>query len=164
MVYPRTMKQHLFVLVGLVTMVLVEGCADTRTSGPGCAVDGDWGCICRSEAREDDVPFEGTCAESGFGGERAICCQGEDYCRCELVQCGISAISGLCLCGVGAPLSTLVGSCDGTASTCCTQDTGYCYCEDGCESRFANRPVSSCNAATETASCATYETPVSSCE
>jgi hypothetical protein len=158
------METKLFAALTVVSLVLVIGCSDTRSLGGGCAVDGDWGCICRADPWEGETPFDGTCAVSGFGGERAICCQGDDYCRCELVRCGISAVTGLCLCGVGAILDSVVGSCDGTASTCCTQDTGYCYCEEGCQNRFANRPVGTCNAGTDTATCGTFETRVTSCE
>lgn len=146
-------------VAGLSALALVSGCADQRA----CAEYGEEGCICRMEPADSDVEFAGTCDESGVG-ERGVCCQGDDYCRCEPVRCGISAINGNCACGVGLFLSSIVGSCDGTASTCCTQNTGYCYCEDGCQDRFANRTVFSCNAATETATCRDGELRVASCQ
>jgi hypothetical protein len=55
-------------------------------------------------------------------------------------------------------------SCTGTATTCCTSDTGYCYCEDGCGMRFGSRVVPSCDITTDTAACLSGETQVSSCE
>lgn len=128
-----------------------------------CLEWGDDGCICREERYPDDVPFEGTCEESSVG-ESALCCRGEDYCHCEPVLCGISVGTERCICGVGVAFETLVTSCDDNGQTCCTQDTGYCYCEDGCEQRFGNRVVSSCNRDTDTATCYEEETPVRSCE
>lgn len=127
-----------------------------------CVEWGD-GCSCGNARRDDDVPFVGTCDESAFDG-RAICCQGDNYCRCEPVLCGISTMNGNCLCGVGAYIDSVVASCDGTAGTCCTQDTGYCYCEDGCENRFANRIVNTCNQTTSTATCSDDEVQVASCQ
>lgn len=132
-------------------------------SGEPCAEDGEAGCVCRVEPRDSDVEFAGTCDEAGVG-ERGICCQGDDYCRCEPVRCGISSINGNCACGVGLFLDTLMGSCEGTAPTCCTQDTGYCYCEDGCEARFGNRLVPSCDLSTNTISCFADEIRVASCQ
>lgn len=79
-------------------------------------------------------------------------------------MCGFDVDDPTCLCGLGFSHDTVVASCDGTAPTCCTQDTGYCYCEDGCELRFGNRPVTSCGPSTEAARCSSGETQVSSCE
>jgi hypothetical protein len=159
------------VAVGVLALVSMSGCSSDSADGAddadgadgACAKLGDEGCICRTESREDDVKFQGTCSEGGVG-DRGVCCRGDDYCRCEPVKCGISSIGGDCVCGVGVFLSSTVASCDGTAGTCCTQDTGYCYCEDGCENRFANRIVSSCNVSTSAATCGDGETPVSSCQ
>ena len=137
------------------------GAADAPESSV-CVESGD-GCSCRDERRDTDVPFGGTCNESAFGGP-GLCCQGTNYCNCEPVLCGISSIDGVCLCGVGVFLDSTVASCDGTAGTCCTQDTGYCYCEDGCQDRFANRIVSSCNQDTSAATCSDTEVQVPSCE
>jgi hypothetical protein len=118
------------------------------------------------EPRADDVPFGRTCDEAAFDGDRAICCRGGSYCFCDRVRCGISASSGLCRCGLldVSALASMVGSCDTMASTCCTQDTGYCYCEEGCEMRFGNRLVGSCDTSTEAATCGSSETQVASCE
>ena len=138
------------------------GCDGSTASEP-CAQYGEVGCVCRDEPREGDVAFQGTCSAAGMG-TRAICCRGSDYCKCMPVQCGISSISGNCLCGVDVFLESLVASCTGTAATCCTQDTGYCYCEDGCESRFANYLVDTCDLSTSTATCSSDELPVSNCQ
>ena len=143
------------------------GSGDDPDGGGGgssaCAQD-DVTCICFDEPRDITNPFEGTCDENAFGADPGICCRGPSACRCEPVRCGISGSTGNCLCGIGAILSSTTASCDGTASTCCTQDTGYCYCEEGCEGRFGNRLVSSCDAATDTAVCQFGDTRVPSCE
>jgi hypothetical protein len=162
------------VAVCLVALVSMSGCGSESNDGTvgadgavaangACAEAGDEGCICRAQPREGDVEFQERCSEAGVG-ERGLCCQGDNYCRCEPVKCGISSISGMCVCGVGVFLSSTVASCDGTAGTCCTQDTGYCYCKDGCENRFANRIVTSCDMSTSAATCSDGETQVSSCQ
>lgn len=153
--------------LGNETTALAE-CVDqpAGSSEPGASslcVEWGNGCACGSERSNDDVPFAGTCNETAFG-ERGVCCQREEYCYCEPVLCGISAVNGLCVCGIGVYFDSLVASCDGTAGTCCTQDTGYCYCEDGCDARFANRIVASCNSMTAPATCSDYEVEVPSCE
>lgn len=149
-------------------MVVASACGSEDSNGATpesgrCAQWGDNGCICRTEPREGDVAFNGTCDQSGVG-EPSVCCKSKDSCHCEAVQCGISSIGGECLCGIGVSFDNLVDSCTGTATTCCTQDTGYCYCEDGCENRFANRVVSSCDRTTSAATCSSGETEVSSCQ
>src|SRR5687768_8664563 len=113
------------VAVGVPGLFAMSGCSsdsdDPAQGADGaCAKFGDEGCICRAKPREDDVEFPGTCSEKSVG-ERGLCCQGDDYCRCEPVKCGISSIGGDCVCGVGVFLSSTVASCDGTAGTCCTQ-------------------------------------------
>ncbi len=128
-----------------------------------CLKWGDNGCVCRDTRYDDDVPFPGVCDEASVG-VRGLCCQGEGYCNCEAVLCGISASNGFCLCGVGVGFETLVASCDGAAGTCCTQDTGYCYCEDGCEQRFSSRIVTTCNQNTTAATCEENEIQVTSCQ
>ena len=97
-------------------------------------------------------------------GEHGLCCQGENDCRCQPVECGISSIHGDCVCGAGMYIDSFMGSCEGTASTCCTQNTGYCYCEDGCENRFESMVVSSCDRTTFTARCSAGQTQVSACQ
>jgi hypothetical protein len=47
---------------------------------------------------------------------------------------------------------------------CCTQDTGYCYCEDGCINRFGNHSVGSCDLATAPLRCITGSMEVDGCE
>lgn len=149
--------------LGVWIFAAIAGCVGAP-SGGHCADDGDFGCICRVEPRPDEVPFGRVCDESAYAPERTLCCQSERYCYCEPVRCGVAS-DGDCICGIGILTArTFVGSCDGTASTCCTQDTGYCYCEEGCETRFGNRRVASCNPTTDTARCASGETPVASCE
>jgi hypothetical protein len=147
-------------------VLLVIGCSNGGAHGH-CYADYDSECFCPMEARTGAVEFEGTCNTSAFGG-RTVCCRGTSYCRCEEVLCGISAVDGACLCGIGVTLTRTVSSCTGTAPTCCTQDTGYCYCEDGCELRFGNRVVASCDLSTDTARCQVddviHETSVTSCE
>ncbi len=158
--------------VGLTGLALASACGSDSSPGSGlgsgsgrstCVVLNDDGCICGAEPREDDVDFQGMCDENGVG-ERGVCCKRGDRCKCEPVQCGISSIGGDCLCGAGLLLDSIVGSCEGTASTCCTQDTGYCYCEDGCMNRFANRLVGSCDMSTSAATCPDGEEQVSSCQ
>lgn len=123
----------------------------------------DDGCICREDRYESDVPFEGTCEASSVG-EPSLCCSGDGYCHCEPVLCGFSVGSGTCICGVGVAFDFLVESCDDIAQTCCTQNTGYCYCEDGCEQNFGSYLVSSCNQNTPTASCYDDEVRMAGCE
>lgn len=156
--------------VCLAGLVLLSGCADDRGgSGGACFEDAEEGCICAENSLESEVRFEGTCSPAGVG-QPAVCCEGTntyygDYCRCEPVRCGITS-DGLCLCGVGVWFNFIrsVDSCTGTAPTCCTQDTGYCYCEEGCERRFANRVVGDCDLTTNTAVCPSHEFDVGSCQ
>ena len=155
------MMRKLFA-VSVAASVWIVGCAND--SGGNCVVNGDGGCLCGVTPFPDDVPFERTCDESAFGGRPTVCCREDDVCACEPVQCGSEA-DGTCICGVGIITERrIVASCDGTASTCCTQDTGYCYCEEGCERRFGSRVVLSCNQTTDTARCSTGQTQVASCE
>ena len=143
-----------------------DGALAEDAGGSGGCAEYYEGCICRLEPFSSEPPFAGTCSEAEVG-DRAICCQGSDYCNCEPVLCGISNYDGNCLCGVGVAFdfSRFVASCDGTDTTCCTNDTGYCYCEDGCEARFGSRLVASCNESTAPLSCdPDYEVRVSSCE
>lgn len=151
--------------IGVILAALAgAGCSSSSSESDtsACWTSGS-SCVCGAERPTTAVDFNGTCNESGLG-DRAICCQTDSSCYCMPVTCGISAVDGVCLCGVGTLNATLVASCDGTASTCCTQDTGYCYCEDGCQDRYANRVVDSCNLATTAATCDEGETQVSSCE
>ena len=157
------MSRRCLGLVGLVSLS-IAGCVGDPAAGGTCAVDGTRGCVCRMEPDPGDVPFAGVCNEAAFSGERTFCCRGSTYCFCEPLRCGIAS-DGVCLCGISLfDERTIVASCDGTASTCCTQDTGYCYCEEGCERRFGNRLVASCNTPTDTARCSSTETRVTSCE
>lgn len=132
-------------------------------SGGNCIVDGAR-CLCDADPREDDVPFGRRCDLSAFGAVPTVCCQRASSCYCEPVRCGITD-DGACLCGVGIfGLRTIVDSCQGMASTCCTYDTGYCICEDGCEEQFESREVLFCDTTTDTAVCPSDSTPVPSCE
>src|SRR5258708_23388229 len=143
----------------LVACSLAAACGSG--SGSACWKLGR-GCACGGERPTGTVDFSGTCNENGVG-ERGICCQAAGSCRCIPVHCGISSFSGVCLCGADPLISSTVASCTGTASTCCTQDTGYCYCEEGCQDRFENRLVTSCELTTSAATCNDSETRVSSC-
>jgi hypothetical protein len=146
-------------VVGLATLVSFWGCGSDSDagSGPGSKATPCWksdnGCRCGTDRPVDAVEFSGTCSEGGVG-KAGICCQYDDYCQCRTVECSIDSVDGICLCGL-TPNSgdVVVESCTDRAKTCCTQDTGYCYCEDGCENRFANRVVPSCDRTTTTVSC-----------
>jgi len=140
-------------------LIFAGACSSSNSdSGSACWVLND-GCACGPDRPSNAVPFKGTCSQLGVG-DTAICCRRDAHCHCYPVRCGIS-VGGDCACGVGFP--DQFDSCTGTASTCCTQDTGYCYCEEGCEKRFENRVVSSCDKTTQTVTCDGDE-KVSSCE
>ena len=131
---------------------------------PACWANGD-GCVCGEERPDSAADFPGTCDENSVG-DRGSCCQGSDDCYCSAIYCGIDRVDGLCLCGfpVSPETHIIVDSCTATASMCCTQDTGYCYCEDECINRFANRTVGSCDLTTSTVVCYEDEVQVASCE
>jgi hypothetical protein len=143
-------------------LILSQACDSNSDSRNGnCWQSGD-SCACGNERPSDAIAFAGTCDEKGFG-ERGICCKSEASCFCLPVSCGIAS-DGICECGLGTPGLYAVDTCEGTASTCCTQDTGYCYCEEGCQNRYANRVVSSCNQMTSAATCGDYGSQVTSCQ
>jgi hypothetical protein len=164
-------------VIGLGALVLLAGCGgggggrddagshdDAASSGGGahCMLDSLGVCAC-----DDTRVYDGglaQCTEASVGGH-GICCQGSGRCTCRPISCGISTATGDCTCGSLLPaFSGGRTSCTATASTCCTQDTHYCYCEDGCEARFGNRIVSSCDLTTDTVMCGSGETQVASCD
>jgi hypothetical protein len=157
------MKRLGIVLLGLSAFILAGACSSNSDSaGANCWVSGpsNLSCSCGQERPMNAVSFKGTCNEGGVGA-RGLCCQGHDYCSCRPVTCGITG-DGSCTCGILGVDG--LASCTGTASTCCTQNTNYCYCEEGCQSRFANHLVNSCDRTTSTVTCDDDETRVASCE
>ncbi len=152
---------HLF----LPSLLFAGGACSSSSSGsssPACWSEGHW-CICGADRPSSAPDFAGTCNASAVG-ERGICCKSAKRCSCAPVRCGIDSSDGFCMCGIDPYVSRFVGSCTATATTCCTQDTGYCYCEAGCEKRFANRVVSTCELTTPTAACDSGEVEVESCQ
>lgn len=120
------------------------------------------GCTCGDEAvQSSKPPYPSKCSRQAIGGH-SICCKGKTFCKCEMARCGTSG--GNCMCGSGISLSTDVTSCTATASMCCTQDTGYCYCEDGCNKRFASAVVGTCDVSSAPLRCDTGLQEVESCE
>lgn len=155
------MKCLLSIVATVLVFSQIQACSSSSEEKASCWVSFS-GCACRDKLSADEVAFTGTCDENGVG-KRGICCQGDTSCYCLPVSCGVRVSDGICMCGIGSPGDYSVETCDGTASTCCTQDTGYCYCEEGCQNRFANRLVDSCNITTTTATCE-YGPQVTSCE
>lgn len=154
-------------IIGMAALVLLAGCGgrggDRRGTGGSahCTQNPLGYCYC-----DDTTVFDAGIAQCtpASVGEHAICCEGSGSCSCRPITCGIES-SGNCLCGSLLPAFTGgMTSCTGTATTCCTQDTGYCYCEDGCEMRFGNRIVSSCDITSDTIVCDSGDTQVSFCE
>src|SRR5512145_665452 len=129
------------VVIMFVVSALPLACdsSSSSDSGKGNCWESADGCACGVERPSDATAFTGTCDENGVG-DRGICCKSETSCFCLPVRCGMAS-DGVCECGLGTPGAYAVATCDGTASTCCTQDTGYCYCEEGCQNRYANRVV-----------------------
>ena len=150
------------VAAGISALVLIGACS-SDSGGAHCWTGGDY-CVCGGERPPDAADFPGACDANAFGA-RALCCKGKESCECAKVLCGVGT-DGSCVCGLVVSSSSyhIVDSCTGTASTCCTQDTGYCYCEEGCQNRFANHVVSDCDAHTTTATCYDDETQVTSCQ
>jgi hypothetical protein len=178
---PSMRKLLLGHAVSVVLSFLACGSSSDSTSGSGpagstsqCraaeARDGQAvvssGCSCGDDAVASGRPSYPTrCTAAALSGN-SICCKSATSCRCAPAQCGTS-ISGSCACGAFLPLYGAVNACTGTASMCCTQDTGYCYCEDGCDKRFSSHSVgSSCAPSNAPLRCSESagETEVQGCE
>ena len=123
------------------------------------------GCWCGEDAVASSHPkYSGTCSEAGVGG-LAICCKSSTSCACHRVRCGPSSVDGTCVCGLGLGIESDQTTCAGTANDCCRTDTGYCYCENGCQNRFASYSIgSSCEMTDAILECDFGEQAVDSCE
>jgi hypothetical protein len=163
------MKPIGVVAVGLAVLASFSACGSdsdgtsASKSGMSMCWESDEGCECGPDRPATAVTFSGTCSATDLA-EHAYCCKRDDTCVCDPVQCSVGT-DGVCLCGLSPrPGDIVVESCSDRAQTCCTQDTGYCYCEDGCEKRFANRVVATCDRATNTVDCGDYWARVDRCE
>lgn len=155
------MKWLSAVVIGISALLSSQGCSSSSDSSESKCWATEEECIC-GEKPANAMPFKGTCNDKAFS-ERAICCQGKTFCECYPIQCGISAIDGSCICG-GLPLiDSRVGSCTGTASTCC-RTSNYCYCEEGCQNHFESYLVDTCDTFEAAITCGIGQTEVSSCE
>lgn len=155
--------------LGVVALMLA--CSSSSSNSPSASPcrslsSGD-GCYCGDDAAQSTDPlFPSSCSRQGLGGH-SICCKGAKYCQCRKAQCGRDSATS-CTCGVvDVELSSKSDSCTGTASMCCTDDTGYCYCEEGCDKRFGSRSIgTTCDLATAPLRCSADfgETEVDACE
>lgn len=82
----------------------------------------------------------GSSQTGGTSSGEGLCCKdnASGSCDCKPIQCGLSAVGGSCVCGRDMHISNELESCSDTAAMCCYTDTGYCYCEDGCDQRFGS--------------------------
>jgi hypothetical protein len=104
----------------------VSQCRARETQG-GQAVTGG-GCVCGTAADQAMPTYPTLCSNAAVGGN-AICCKSATSCSCVPAQCGYTIGNSFCACGSGIFFSSKETTCTGKASMCCTQNTGYCYCE-----------------------------------
>jgi hypothetical protein len=139
------------------TVASADGGSDTAGSdtGGGGGADADTHCVatgfgCRCSPGDDGTLQTCSAASVSDGGASGFCCQDQNECDCQRIECHTRVADAYCTCtGPVQMTGTLGTSCDSlqasNPSVICCLDAASCTCSTQ-QCSFVGQQVSSCNA------------------